>query len=39
MAARPFEFLQKTLRPALEQMRPKISITLERHGFYRREID
>ncbi|MBV7265158.1 RNA 3'-terminal phosphate cyclase [Erythrobacter ani] len=36
MAAPPFEFLQKTLLPVLERMGPKISITLERHGFYPR---
>lgn len=36
MAAPPFEFLQKTLLPVLERMGPKLSITLERHGFYPR---
>lgn len=36
MAAPPFEFLQKTLLPVLERMGPKISITLERHGFFPR---
>ena len=36
MAAPPFEFLQKTLLPVLERMGPKVSITLERHGFYPR---
>ncbi|MXP29114.1 RNA 3'-terminal phosphate cyclase [Porphyrobacter algicida] len=36
MAAPPFEFLQKTLLPILERMGPKLSITLERHGFYPR---
>ncbi|MCA0978815.1 RNA 3'-terminal phosphate cyclase [Qipengyuania flava] len=36
MAAPPFEFLQKTLLPVLERMGPRISITLERHGFFPR---
>lgn len=36
MAAPPFEFLQKTLLPVLERMGPKLSITLERYGFYPR---
>ena len=36
MAAPPFEFIQKTLLPVLERMGPKVSITLERHGFYPR---
>ena len=36
MAAPPFEFLQKTLRPVLERMGPKVSLTLERHGFFPR---
>ncbi len=36
MAAPPFEFLQKTLLPVLERMGPKLSITLDRHGFYPR---
>lgn len=36
MAAPPFEFMQKTLMSVLERMGPKLSITLERHGFYPR---
>lgn len=36
MAAPPFEFLQKTLSPVLERMGPKVSLTLERHGFFPR---
>lgn len=36
MAAPPFEFLEKTLLPVLEAMGPRLSITLEKHGFYPR---
>ena len=36
VAAPPFEFLHKTLLPVLERMGPKISVTLERHGFFPR---
>lgn len=36
MAAPPFEFLAKSLFPVLERMGPKLSVTLERHGFYPR---
>ena len=34
--APPFEFTAKTLLPLLSQMGPKVSATLERHGFYPR---
>ena len=36
MAAPPFEFLRKALLPVLQRMGPRLSITLERHGFYPR---
>lgn len=36
MAAPPFEFLAKTLLPIIAKMGPKVSATLERHGFYPR---
>ena len=36
MAAPPFEFLQKTLLPVLGRMGPRLSITLDSHGFYPR---
>ncbi len=36
MAAPPFEFLHQTLLPVLARMGPRVSITLERHGFYPR---
>lgn len=32
--APPFEFLQKSFLPAIERMGPKVSVTLERYGFY-----
>ena len=32
--APPFDFLQKTFLPILNRMGPKVSATLERHGFY-----
>lgn len=35
-AAPPFEFLEQTLLPVLERMGPRLSIALERHGFYPR---
>ncbi|MEM7688927.1 MAG: RNA 3'-terminal phosphate cyclase [Pseudomonadota bacterium] len=34
--APPFEFTAKTLLPLLSQMGPKVSATLERHGFFPR---
>lgn len=34
--APPFEFTAKTLLPLLSRMGPKVSATLERHGFYPR---
>ena len=34
--APPFEFTAKTLLPLLSKMGPKVSATLERHGFYPR---
>lgn len=36
MAAPPFEFLAQTLLPVISRMGPKVSATLERHGFYPR---
>ena len=36
MAAPPFEFLALTLLPVLAKMGPKVSATMERHGFYPR---
>ncbi|RVU35223.1 RNA 3'-terminal phosphate cyclase [Hwanghaeella grinnelliae] len=36
MAAPPFEFMQKALLPILSRMGPKVSIQLERHGFFPR---
>lgn len=36
MAAPPFEFLHKTLLPVLQRLGPKLSVTLDRHGFYPR---
>ncbi|XUU60562.1 RNA 3'-terminal phosphate cyclase [Erythrobacter sp. HA6-11] len=36
MASPPFEFIAKTLLPVLSRMGPKLSATLERHGFYPR---
>ena len=36
MAAPPFEFLHKALLPVMQRMGPRLSITLERHGFYPR---
>jgi RNA 3'-terminal phosphate cyclase (ATP) len=35
-AAPPFEFLEQTLLPVLQRMGPRVSVTLERHGFYPR---
>jgi RNA 3'-terminal phosphate cyclase (ATP) len=34
MQAPPFEFLQKTFLPLLSRMGPKVSVKLERSGFY-----
>lgn len=36
MAAPPFEFTANTLLPLIAKMGPKVSVTLERHGFYPR---
>ena len=36
MAAPPFEFIARTLLPVIAKMGPKVSISLERHGFYPR---
>ena len=33
-AAPPFEFLEKAFLPILNRMGPRVSVTLERHGFY-----
>lgn len=33
-AAPPFDFLTKTFLPILNRMGPRVSVTLERHGFY-----
>jgi RNA 3'-terminal phosphate cyclase (ATP) len=35
-SAPPFEFLSDTLLPVLERMGPRLSISLERHGFFPR---
>ena len=35
-SAPPFEFLGATLLPVLERMGPRLSVSLERHGFYPR---
>lgn len=35
-SAPPFEFLAHTLLPVLERMGPRLSVTLERHGFFPR---
>lgn len=35
-SAPPFEFLAHTLLPVLARMGPRLSVTLERHGFYPR---
>lgn len=35
-SAPPFEFLRDTLLPVLSRMGPRLSVTLERHGFYPR---
>lgn len=35
-SAPPFEFLALTLLPVLERMGPRLSVSLERHGFYPR---
>lgn len=35
-SAPPFEFLAHTLLPVLERMGPRLSVSLERHGFYPR---
>ncbi|MGE0479153.1 MAG: RNA 3'-terminal phosphate cyclase [Phycisphaerae bacterium] len=32
--APPFEFLRHTFAPLIERMGPRVSLTLERHGFY-----
>jgi RNA 3'-terminal phosphate cyclase (ATP) len=32
--APPFEFLDRVFLPALRRMGPRVSVTLERHGFY-----
>jgi RNA 3'-terminal phosphate cyclase (ATP) len=34
MQAPPFDFLQKTFLPLLARMGPRVSVTLERYGFY-----
>ncbi len=35
-SAPPFEFLARTLLPVLTRMGPRLSVSLERHGFYPR---
>ena len=36
MAAPPFEFIARTLLPLIAHMGPRVTATLERHGFYPR---
>lgn len=36
MAAPPFEFIARTLLPLIARMGPRVTATLERHGFYPR---